>query len=277
MNLAEAVEFTFTNRESWANGAGAGTNRINSNHFLRILGEKMEADAVRPMHFTQIQQKLKEEGKANGTINRVCAALSTVLNELYLNDLVDRKATYRRLKEKRGRAGFYTLEEIEHMIACCGVLDPSEQDLMRDSIEFSYKLGNRQGELLELMWEHVDLEAQTVTFVDTKNGEDHTLPIKGEVYDMLKRRYDERIDDGAVFPWTDKHMLLRRFRRVQQAAGIDKNRCWHHLRHSTGTHLVSQGVPLRTVMGVLNHKNVNTTLRYAKNTEKAISDALELL
>lgn len=277
MNLLEAVNFTFANRESWANGAGAGTNRINSNHFLKILGAEMDANDVRPRHFAQIQQVLREEGKSNGTINRVCAALSTVLNELYLNDLVDRKATYRRLKEKRGRAGYYSMDEIDSMLGACVVLEPHECQLMRDSIEFSFKLGNRQGELLELMWEHVDFEAKTVTFVDTKNGEDHRLPLKDDLLALLKRRYEERIDDGLVFPWGSKHTLLRRFRKVQKAADLDRSRCWHHIRHSTGTHLVSQGVPLRAVMGVLNHKNVNTTLRYAKNTDTAIKNALDLL
>lgn len=258
-------------------GAGAGTNRINTKHVLRILGEDLDVNDVKPLHFSQIQQRLKEEGKSNGTINRVCAALSTVLNELYLNDLVDRRATYRRLKEKRGRAGFYTVEEIDSLIGACCILPKHEAQLMRDSIEFSFKLGPRQGEILKLMWDHVDFDNHTVTFVDTKNGEDHTLPLKDDLLELLTRRYNARRDDWQVFDWDNKDHLYRRFKRVQKAADITDGRCWHHIRHSTGTHLVSQGVPIRTVMGVLNHKNVNTTLRYAKNTEKAISDALDLL
>ncbi len=52
---------------------------------------------------------------------------------------------------------------------------------------------------------------------------------------------------------------------------------WHTIRHTAATWMVENGVPIRSVMTVLNHKNINTTLRYAKTTEEAKVAGLEAI
>ena len=272
MNLKDAIEFCFTYRPQWIGGKSQQTNRINCNHALRILGD-VDCSTIKTKHFTQLQQTLLKEGKADGTANRVCAALHTILTELSLNEEIDAVPSYRRLQEPETKRSFFTREEAEMLVARAIEL-PNDGQELQDSIRFALALGERQGELVDLTWSDVDFEENTLTFPDTKNGTDHVLPIPATILPMLERKYEERIDD-KVFYWINGGQLLRRFKRLKRLCGLPKDeRLWHSLRHTVATWMVNDGVPIKSIMAVLNHKNIETTLRYAKSTKEAKQSAL---
>lgn len=273
MYLSKAIEFTFENRDSWANGKGSQTARINSNHCLRILGD-IPVEEIESRHFAVISSQLKKEGKKPGTINRICAALSTVINELRQHGYKLDEPCYKRQKESKGRPGYYSDEQLQ------ALLDTAQKErdgkLLYDSILFSAKTGCRQGELLELTIDDVDFDNLQITFRDVKQGGDHIVPLHKDLIEIIDRRM-EYAYSGLLFPWSSADTLRRTFKRVQEEAGVPDTLCWHELRHTVATTLCAKGVPLRTVMGVLGHKNINTTLRYAHVVDKAVVDAVELL
>ena len=149
--------------------------------------------------------------------------------------------------------------------------------LLHDSIMFSIKTGCRQGELLSLTVDDIDIEKREIVFRDTKNGSDHWLKMHEELVPILERRLQYRINQ-ELFPWRDKYQLLRDFKLLAEEAQVPlQGRVWHTLRHSVATWLCERQVPLRTVMGVLNHRNVATTLRYAKASDRAVAAAIDVL
>jgi integrase len=273
MKLSKAIDTCFETRDAWREGAGSGTARINCNHVLRILGD-VDIEEIRTVHFTTISLDLKKEGKACATINRVTAALSTVLAEMRClgHDLPE--VQYKRQKEVKGRPGFFTEDEITKL------LEKSKEEadymLLHDSILFSIKSGCRQGEMLDLLDSDIDWDNQEVTFRETKNGTDHVIKIHDDLVPVLRRREEYRVGPH-MFPWRDKDQLLRAFKRVKKECGMNDERVWHHLRHTAATWLCERGVPLRAVMGVLNHKNVATTLRYSKASSRSVAAAIDLL
>ena len=286
MTLKDAVEFTFRHRHEWIHGKAVETHRINCGHFLRIIGPETPVEMVRPLSFNLLKEELLNEewckGKKRtpGGVNRILAALSTVLNECYKNELVTRKPAYTRCKEnKNARARYYSEEEMKALYAAALSL-PENGQLLHDSIRFSYYTGDRLGELLKLQWSEVNFEDREITFLNTKSGSNHRIHMPSALVEMLKDRFHHRVCD-RVFPWEGSRLgadLMRRhFRKAQTIAGISHDRCIHSIRHTTGTHLISKGVNVRTVMGVLNHSNINTTLRYAANQDKTVADAIELL
>ena len=272
MNLHEAIEFTKANRESWSDGKGAKTAHINARHVERVLGPDLPVEDIKTHHFHLLSKELLAEGKSKGTVNRITAALSTVLTELRQNGLDAPRVEYKRQKESKGRQGYYTEQEVQRLLAFAW-LNP-DYFLLHDSILFSIKTGCRQGELLRLSFDDIDLVSRTITFRDTKNGTDHTIALHEDLVPVVERRIEAAID-SIVFPWRDKDQLLRALRRLQDTAGVSRDRCWHSLRHSTATWLLERNVPIRAVMGVLNHSNISTTLRYGKSTERSIAEAIQ--
>jgi integrase len=242
----------------------------------------MECSDIKSYHFTQLQEALVKEGKSPGTVNRICAAVHTVLTELLYNDVLTSVPKYRGLTEPETKRGYFTREELSKLIDNCTELGGDAQ-LLEDSIKFSLMTGCRLGELLKLTWDGVNFENGEVTFTDVKTAHatgqcNHTVPMTDDLRGLLNRMYKERLDNDQVFPWKCKDTVNRRFQRLKQVCGLPKDaRTWHTIRHTCGTWMVESGVPIRSVMATLNHRNIATTLRYAKGTKKAVAEAMETL
>ena len=275
MNLSEAIEFTTQNRESWAIGKGAKTAAINAGHVVRILGPDLDVNDIKTEHFVTLTSVLLGEGKVGSTINRITTALNTVLNELRQNGISAPKVEFKRQKESRPRPSYFREEEVDQMLLKS--MELGDYMLMHDSILFSIKTGCRQGEMLQLTVDDIDMEKREIVFRDTKNGTDHWLKMHDDLIPILERRLQYRIN-SELFPWRDKDQLLRAFKSLARASKVPlEGRVWHTLRHSVATWLCERQVSIRTIMGVLNHRRVETTLRYAKASNRAVAAAIDIL
>jgi site-specific recombinase XerD len=91
--------------------------------------------------------------------------------------------------------------------------------------------------------------------------------VAGEL-ERLTGRVDP--DPGALVfadPLTGAPMghrtMYGRLRGALRAAGLDASFGFHSLRHSYGTALAAQGVPMRTLQEWMGHRDIATTQRYA--------------
>lgn len=127
-------------------------------------------------------------------------------------------------------------------------------EVFRDLLIFLALTGCRLNGARCLTVSDVSLEANEVTFRDTKNGSDHTLPLTPYLHRLLERRiaagkskwvFSSPHDGG----WVSTHRAA--VKRVRHTAGIYF--IPHDLRRLAATAMERNGVPVYTLKAVLNH------------------------
>jgi integrase len=168
-------------------------------------------------------------------------------------------------------------------------------------------LGLRQGELIGLRWQDVDVDARQVRirsalqrigrewqFVDPKSTSGRrTLPLPAVLVAALQRhqsqQHEARLLAGPrwqefdlVFPSTigtpqEARNVTTRFQVMLERAGLPRRR-FHDLRHSCGTFLYASGVDPRTIMAILGHSQISLTMNtYVHAVEALQHEALTAL
>lgn len=175
------------------------------------------------------------------------------------------------LKEPPGRLRYLRPEEVNTLLISC----PRH---IRPVVITALNSGMRKSEILNLMWSEVDLKNRKITVTNAKNNESRVIPINQTLYLELsalseKSRSEFVFADDDGNPYRD---IKKRFSSALKKAGIDDFR-FHDLRHTFGSHLVMQGVDLRTVQQVMGHREIRTTMRYSHLSPEYVQEAMERL
>ena len=134
-----------------------------------------------------------------------------------------------------------------------GTRNPWMQPLVRFAVETAM----RQGELLTLRWDNVDLEARTAYLENTKNGDPRTVPLSSRAVAVLEAL--PRSPAARVFPLTAQAVKLA-WSRACKRAGIE-NLHFHDLRHEATSRLAEK-LNLLELAAVTGHKDLRMLKRY---------------
>lgn len=130
--------------------------------------------------------------------------------------------------------------------------------------------GMRVGEAMNLKWGDVD--ASRIRVISTKEFHTKTrqwrdIPISPGAAAALERL---RSNHEYVLPRMCKMTLRTRFKKACEKAGVVGTP--HELRHTFISHLVMQGVPIRTVQVLAGHKTISVTEQYAHLAPSHMAD-----
>jgi integrase/recombinase XerD len=145
----------------------------------------------------------------------------------------------------------------------------------RAILEVLYGTGIRNGELVALTLEAVDLTRHELRIHRGKGDKSRVVPLGEEAEGWLEaylatgrpHLLGQRSDPGAVFLSWRGHPLRHSavcalVVAALQAAGLEKKITPHGLRHGCATHMLRHGAGLRHLQALLGHEQVNTTQRY---------------
>ncbi len=270
----EALDYTW--RVKWKRMNSAKTNAINAGHITEYAGRSLPLKRMSVAGWwMEMKAEMEDQGRSGSTINRIISAGTTVMKFTNLAGLHTIACPrFERAKEGEHRLTYFSKEHITHL-AQIAVEIYDRQD-MADAIVFSAYTGVRQGELLKLRSDDVDV-ARSQIWVGGKP----TLVTKGKnvraipLHPLVQPIVENRLDRDYLFrdDWANKDALYRVFKKVRKQAGIGEDYVWHSLRHSFGTFLGETTHP-RQIMALMGHANVETSLRYVKATDDACRTAV---
>jgi integrase len=132
----------------------------------------------------------------------------------------------------------------------------------------------RQGEILNLKWQEINLGKKTILVSKSKNGEKRSIPMSNTLCETL-RTVRVRDISGRIFPIAIRSLRVA-FEKTLKKAEIE-NFHFHDLRHTFATRLVQNGVDLYKVKELLGHKTLAMTTRYAHHYTESLRASVEVL
>ena len=244
------------------------------------IGSHTLAD-ITPALIAQYRDKLTTGITSRGTprspatVNRYLAALSVAFTAAvkewgWIDDNPMRKIT--KPRESRGRVRFLSDEERVRLLKAC---KESNNPYIYIVVVLALSTGMRQGEIMGLTWDVVDLNQGRAILHETKNGERRAVAITGHALELLKELSKvRRIDSKLVFSTkvnTPQKLQKPMDLRAPWETAIKKSELqdfkFHDLRHSAASYLAMNGASLAEIAEVLGHKTLQMVKRYAHLSE----------
>jgi len=269
------------------------------NHIKPALG-RLKLATLTPAHVRGLYREKLDAGLSPRTVQYVHVTLNKALKQAVADGLVPRnvcEAVKPPRPQKREISPLSPEQARRFLEACKG-------ERLEALMVLAVHTGMRQGELLGLHWEDVDLDAGTIrvrrALAQTDEGPLLTAPksaksrrrIKssGAGIEALKahrlRQNAERLklgsaweDQGLVFPnrtggFLSPYLLTDGpLKRPLERAGLPPIR-FHDLRHTCATILLSRGVHAKLVQELLGHATISITLDTYSHVLPGMDDGL---
>ena len=253
-------------------------------HIKPALG-RLKLKSLTTTHVRGLYREKLDAGLAPRTVQYIHTTLHKALKDAVADGLIPRNVA-KGIKAPRPRK-----QEINALAAdqAHGFLSAARGDRFEALYVVALHCGLREGELLGLRWEDVDLAAGTLSvrrtlsqarighmFEAPKNGNGRNVRLTSGAVKALKRhragQNGEQIrmgslwqDHGLVFPsqrgttMSASNLTARSFKSLLKRAGLPDIRL-HDLRHTCATLLLSEGVHPKFVQELLGHANISITL-----------------
>lgn len=139
-------------------------------------------------------------------------------------------------------------------------------------VELSLSTGARLSSILNIKKKDISLKNQSIILENLKNQSTYLGFISPNLSILLKERHSQLTNPNEILIKLSKISIQRQLKKIFDKlfnANLDKkdskNRVViHTLRHSFASNLAINGVPIFTIMQLLDHKNIKQTLRYSK-------------
>jgi integrase/recombinase XerD len=146
-----------------------------------------------------------------------------------------------------------------------------------------YSMGLRIGEAISLQVGDIDSALMQVHIRDAKGGKDRLVSLPQRTLFALRYYWQTHRHPRLVFPGKDgkpdslmdRGGIQKAMKKVISECHIHKSISPHNLRHSYATHLLEQGLDLRSVQHLLGHNSLNTTARYTRLTNITRKNTVE--
>ena len=201
--------------------------------------------------------------KRRATANRILTVFKAGLNYAFREGAVDDDTAWRRVKPFSNvdapRVRFLTIAESKRLI------NASAPDLRR-LVRAALLTGARYGELVALEVGDFDPDTGTVYIRDSKSGKPRHVYLTNEGQEFFDGLTAGRKSSATLFIRADRSRWGKshQSRPLREAANKAKleDVSFHILRHTYGSFLAAEGVPLQVIAAALGHADTRTTEKH---------------
>ena len=239
----------------------------NYNKHLEDKFDKKIVSALNDRDITKLQKSLTEDKLSNSTVNIIVGIITKIIGFGVRKGIIEHSPfkDVQKLKVDNNRDRFLTKKEIDKLL--------KNIEKNRDLYLFvllSINVGARAESTLNFKMSDIDFESEKIKVFDFKRNMSYKNPLNGR----LKKELEQIDHNGFIVGSGIKysyHKLYLKLKPVLDAlfnVGIDKDDrkgrvVIHTLRHTFASHLALFNTPLQNIKELMNHADINMTLKYA--------------
>lgn len=230
-------------------------------HKIQAFAPRLSIDEISTEFIRAYREHLKALGNRGSTIGKSLSIFRRFTNKLISDDMLE-KDPFKRIKIRRtvSTREFLTVRELRSLYVNFldreKTLRESERDAVRTFL-FACFTGLRFSDLRSLdAKEIIDWKIHKQMH---KTGEAVYIPIPAQARLLLKRPAS-----GRIFHVADNAFFNKRLRSGAKKLGCYRHLHCHIARHTFATTCITIGIPLPVTSKLLGHRNLETTLIYAK-------------
>lgn len=260
-------------KRSWKDDVARFNQHAKSIHHIPI-------NELTAAHIVKVQMVMQDSiskttGKpyALATINRVIALLKTINKLAYkLMDAPFIANKVSLLRVDNVRTGYLSEQQLKEFIGHA-LSYPDRQT--GAFLALLFLTGTRDKELRFRLWTDINWEEQSLSIPHTKNGTSHTIYLSDYMIDILRSIprvtnnpyiFAGRKRGKPISPARHALRVIKAKMGLPEIPGDKNNITLHSARHTVGSLLASQGVPLHDIAKQLNHADLSSSRRYSKLT-----------
>jgi len=231
------------------------------NKHLSYLDDRVVV-SLKDLDITRLQKKLKDKKMADSYNNDIVGILTAIVNFGVKKGFLDFSPfkDLRKMKIDNSRKRFLNQDEINRLYKAV-----ENNKYLYNFVVLALGIGARAGSILKIKKSDIDFKNMNISIEDVKRGSHYTNPINQLIYDTFIDFEEESLVGGVSY-----HTFYHVFKKVldelfnKKLKPKDENRVrMHTLRHTYASHLALNNTPLDKMQKLLNHADINMTLRYA--------------
>jgi integrase len=229
----------------------------------------MNVDTARLRRYIQERQRA---GRLPATIKLEIAFLRRAFTIAHKEGRITEVPVFPSIKVDNARQGFFEQADFEAVRSFLSTV-------LADMATFAYLSGWRKMEVQMLRWAEVDLLGRVAKLSPerSKGNKGRTLPLVGELWEIVQRRYEARRYEliqtcstphmTVLIPWVFHRdsQPIRQFKTAWKVAcrkaGVP-HMVFHDLRRTAVRNLIRAGVPQKTAMEITGHRTIGVFQRY---------------
>ncbi len=287
ISLKDLVELYFQTKMNRIAQSSVRRYRTFANNFLGYMTTEFSAINMASMlerrHVERFLKELSDKGKKPKTINNQIFLIKTIFDlaasEGYIRDNKLKNIQRVRDASQAEKVKYWTYDEVQLILEAV-------KPYWRDSLEFLYHTGIRKGELINLTWEDVNMDAEQPTIkIQAKDGwtpktnQQRPIPLNAKAVEIIERQ-DHSVEHNYIFKgkyggMIHRDKIYRCLKTTLNKLGLEGN--VHKFRHTFASHLVMKGAGLETVSKLLGHSSIEMTMKYASLAPDHLRKAVDML